>query len=216
MKTRKKRPLLIVLSGPSGVGKTTIGGRLLAMFPDMRRSVSFTTRAPRRGEVNGRDYEFVSARKFRELAAKNSFIECAEVHGQWYGTPKKPALSALAAGKPYLLVIDVQGAARVREWVLAGGEPGVSPEMLVDIFVLPPTFEALRERISKRGVDDTDSVKHRLTNAKTEMKRAREYAYRAVNDDLDAAVEFVASIIGTEQCRDAITRGNARAEKAGK
>ncbi len=191
-----KRPLLIVLSAPSGGGKTTLGEALLDKFPDMRRSVSCTTRQPRSGEKDGRDYHFLQMPEFEKLADAGGLLEQARVHDHAYGTPKKPVLEALESERDILLTIDVQGAARVRK-----AADDALRRALVDIFILPPDIDALRRRLLARGTDDAHSVALRLHNAEMEMARWPEYRYIVVNDKFDDALEQLTAIVRAEHCR---------------
>jgi len=175
---------LYVVSGPSGSGKTTIVSRLKGL-PGLYYSVSVTTRAPRPGEVDGRDYRFVSRRKFEEMIAAGEFAEHAQVAGNLYGTPKAPLVEALDAGGKALVDIDVQGAMEIKERF---------PDAVL-VFIEPPNMAALEERLRKRGTESEDSVRRRLDLARREMEYAPRYDYRVVNDDLDRAAAQVRSII---------------------
>ncbi len=180
---------LFILSAPSGAGKTTLIQR---MFDQARTagarmvfSVSHTTRAPRMGEVEGRDYHFVDRETFRQLAAADGFLEWAEVHGNLYGTSRKRVDDQLAAGVDVMLDIDVQGA----EQVIAKQPRAVS------IFVLPPSYEALRERLTRRGLDDEATIERRLAVSLSEIERYEQYQYVIVNDDVDKASAALAAIV---------------------
>ena len=182
-----KRGQMVVISGPSGSGKSTLCKRLL----EDRRvnfSVSATTRAPRTGEVDGRDYRFVDAARFRAMIRAGEFIEHAEVHGNMYGTLRAPMDEALARGEVCLLEIDVQGALQLR----ALGEPGLY------IFVAPPDMETLRRRLVGRRTDALEVVERRLKKAEDEMREQVKYDHVVVNDDLDRALDEVRSLIGLE------------------
>ncbi|MFA5043392.1 MAG: guanylate kinase [Kiritimatiellia bacterium] len=199
MHTSIQRPLLLVVSAPSGAGKTTLCARLLEAFPDMVRSVSCTTRAPRKGETDGRDYVFLDAAKFRKQIAAGAFLEYAQVHGAYYGTPRAPVEKALRAGRDVLLILDVQGAARIRQLLAssAGGLRGA----FVDVFVMPPDSATLRRRLVARGQDDEATIERRLKNAGGEMADASRYQYRIVNDRLEDAVAHLRAIVLEEKCR---------------
>lgn len=199
MKGEVRRPLLLVVSAPSGAGKSTLCDRLLAEHPFMTRSVSCTTRAPRGAEVDGRDYHFLSHDEFNRRVAAGLFLEHAMVHGNQYGTLRSTVEEALKAGKDVLLVIDVQGAALVREAARAAG--GILREAYVDIFVSPPSLDALRDRLQKRGEDAPDVIERRLKNAQGELARAGEYRHRLVNDQLDRAYEELHAIVHAEHAR---------------
>ena len=195
----KKRALLIVVSAPSGAGKTTLCNRLLAEHESMTRSISCTTRAPRGTEVDGKDYHFLTPAEFNRRVADGLFLEHAVVHGNQYGTLRGNVESALKAGKDVLLVIDVQGASAVRRAAQALG--GVLGRAYVDIFISPPSIETLRERLQKRGEDAPDVIERRLENARGEMERGSEYQHRVVNDDLARAYAELHAIIQAEHNR---------------
>lgn len=192
----KSRVLLLVVSAPSGAGKTTLCDRLLAEHPDMIRSVSCTTRAPRGSEKDGRDYLFLSPAEFNRRVEAGEFLEHATVHGNQYGTLRSTVEAGLNAGRDVLLVIDVQGAAAVRASARAAG--GLLSRGYVDIFISPPSLEALRFRLQHRGEDAPEVIDRRLAGAVNEMARAGEYSYRVVNDDLDRAYAELNSIIRAE------------------
>jgi guanylate kinase len=195
----KRRALLIVLSAPSGAGKTTLCNRLLAAHPGMTRSISCTTRAPRGTEQDGRDYHFLSAAEFNRRVSAGLFLEHAVVHGNQYGTLSSNVEAALESGKDVLLVIDVQGAASVRSSAQARG--GILKQAYLDIFVAPPSLEALRERLQKRGEDAPDVIERRLMNAQGELERGREYQHWVINDDLEQADAELQAIIQAEHER---------------
>lgn len=203
MKAPIQRPLLLVVSAPSGAGKTTIAARLLEEFPAMVRSVSCTTRAPRPGEVNGRDYVFVDAVEFQRRVAAGAFLEYARVHGSSYGTPREPVEKALRAGCDVLLIIDVQGAARIRQLLAppAAGESaaGDLQHALVDVFIMPPDSATLRRRLVTRGQDDAAEIERRMKNAGAEMAGASRFQYRIVNDHLEDAVARLRDIVLKEK-----------------
>ena len=182
--------LLIVISGPSGVGKTTLEKRLIKARPDMRVSVSTTTRRPREGEVTGEDYFFVNRDVFEEMKDRE-LIEWAEVHGEYYGTPRRFVENELTQGCDVLLNIDVQGGISVKK---------VFPDA-VTIFILPPSFEDLKLRIQKRGNDESLDLDLRLANAREELKASDNYDYFVVNGDLDTAAGEILAIITAERCR---------------
>jgi len=195
----RNRPLLIVVSAPSGAGKTTLCERLLAERGDIVYSVSCTTR-PRRGrEVDGVDYYFVSDAEFDRRLAAGEFLEHAVVHGRRYGTPRRPVLDILKSGRGVLMDIDVQGASQVRRSLQALPEGDPLKAGFVDIFIEPPSMETLRRRLDGRGEDAPDVIAKRLRNAEEEMKRRHEFGHRVVNDDLEAAYRRLAEIIRNAQ-----------------
>ena len=175
---RTSRPgIALVLCAPSGTGKTTLSKRLLAEFPSFSFSVSCTTRAPRPGEVDGRDYNFLSREKFDELLSKGYFAEWAEVHGNRYGTPLAATLATLAKGRDLLFDIDVQGAAQLKKTL---------PQALF-VFVLPPSKGVLENRLRGRGSETEESIAKRMANAKKELMEASWFDAWIVNDDVEEA-----------------------------
>lgn len=188
---RSRRGLVVVVSAPSGTGKTTVCERLLTEMPDVRRSISFTTRSRREGEEDGRHYHFVSKEKFLAERSRGRFVEWAEVHGNLYGTPRDFLERQIEAGLDSILVIDVQGARAVRE-----AFPGA-----VLIFLLPPSLAALRERMKARSLDSSEDIRIRLRNARAEFNCYRAYDYLVVNDDVTDAVSALKAIIAAERCR---------------
>ena len=184
--------ILFVLSAPSGCGKTTMLRRVMEMLPGLAFSVSHTTRAPREGEVDGRDYHFVSREEFMALRDRqpSGFLEWAEVHGNFYGTGRDEVERQLAAGLDVILDIDVQGAAQVRE----NAEP-------VTIFIAPPSLDELARRLRGRGTEDEATLSLRLANAAKEMEAAGSYDYLIVNDDLDQAVDSLRSVFVAERLK---------------
>ncbi len=180
-----KKGLLIVLSGPSGVGKGTIYSHLLKIMPDLTVSVSATTRSPRAGEKDGVQYYFLDREEFIRKRANGEFLEWAETVGNFYGTPKAPVIEKLENGKDVLLEIDVKGAHQIK---------AAYPDC-VTIFVLPPSEEELNKRLVGRGTETEAQVKARLELAKSELSESVLFDYRIVNDDLDRAVREVADII---------------------
>jgi guanylate kinase len=183
---------LFVLSAPSGCGKTTILKRVMAELPGLVFSVSHTTRSPRTGEVNGRDYHFVDTTGFLEIADQqpSGFLEWAKVHGNLYGTSRQDVEARLRKGLDVVLDIDVQGAALIRN----NADP-------VSVFIAPPSLAELGRRLRGRGTESEESLRVRLANAEKEMEDAGEYDYLIVNDKLDEAVEALKSIIIAERCR---------------
>jgi guanylate kinase len=181
---------MVVISGPSGSGKSTICKRLLE-DPRVVFSVSATTRKMRPGEIDGRDYHFLSVDEFRKRLAHGEFIEHAEVYGNLYGTLRKPLEKAIAAGQLYLLEIDVQGALQLK----ALGEPGQY------IFIAPPDFDELRRRLVKRNTETPEALERRLHKAEDEYREREKYDHVVVNDDLERAVGEVRGLMGLEKGR---------------
>lgn len=170
--------LVFVICAPSGTGKTTLAGRLLAEFPQLDFSVSCTTRPPRPGEVDGEDYFFISKQEFEAKRADNEFLEWAEVHGNYYGTLRKTVEEALSKGKDLLFDIDVQGAAQVRLNL---------PGHCVFAFIAPPSILALRHRLEARGSERPEIICRRIANAKAEVANAHWFDFLVVNDELELA-----------------------------
>ncbi len=189
--SEKLKGLLIVISAPSGTGKTTLCHMLLKAFPDMEFSVSYTTRKPRPGEVSGRDYFFVDRETFERMVEEGDFLEWAEVYGNLYGTSKSQVTKALEAGKDILLDIDTQGALQVKKNF---------PEAVL-IFILPPSLIELERRLRSRGTDNEETIEKRLRIARDEIKKALYYDYLVVNDVLEVAFDKLRSIITAEKCR---------------
>ena len=191
----KTKPLFIVMSAPSGCGKSTLIDMILQEYGDIVYSISCTTRPPRGGEEDGLDYHFKTKERFEELIAENAFIEYAKVHDNYYGTLKAPIEEVLAEGNSMILDIDVQGAAKVREYVR--GLPNTDPLKIgyVDIFINPPSMDALRSRLEGRGTDAQAVIEKRLANAAGEMARAGEYMFQVTNDDLGIAYKRLCDLI---------------------
>ena len=185
------RGVLIVISGPSGAGKGTICKALLEKHQNIYLSVSATTRSPRDGEIDGINYYFLTKESFEEKVAQNGFLEYANVHGNFYGTPKVNVEKMLEEGKDVILEIDIQGALQVKENFKEG----------VFIFILPPSMEELKKRIIKRGSETEESLMTRFKNAYKEINYVSKYNYAVVNDTLELAVSKVESIIAAEKCR---------------
>ena len=216
------KPLLVLVSAPSGTGKTTLCDRLLQEYPELVYSISCTTRDPRGEEEDGVDYHFVSNADFDRLEAEDAFLEHAVVHGNRYGTLLEPVRSAFKQGLSVLMDIDVAGAAQVRAKLATLPEDDPVREGFVDIFIMPPSIEELRRRLVSRGEDAADVIERRLNNAEGEMARAKEFKFKVVNDDLEVAyrelrsmLEYAGAVFGPEN-KDEKAEGLSReeAEKA--
>jgi guanylate kinase len=190
VKNKKKRKgLLIVLSSPSGGGKTTIAHQLMAKDKNVVRSISCTTRKPRKGEKNGKDYFFVTVAKFKSMVAKHTFLEWAKVHDNFYGTPGHWVEDQLNKGKDVLFVIDVQGGKIIKR---------KAPHALL-LFVKPPSFKVLKERLIGRKSENAETLKIRLGDAKWEIKEGKHYDHQIINDRLAHAVSEVRKTIQNER-----------------
>jgi guanylate kinase len=182
---------LFIVSAPSGTGKTTLVERLVRDMQGISMSRSYTSRAPRPGEADGVDYNFISRDRFEAMIANGDLLEHAEVFGNWYGTGAAETRRTLAGGRDVVLVIDVQGARKVRN---AGFEH-------VGIFVLPPSFEILEDRLRRRSKDSEVQIQRRLAVAQQEVAAVAEYEYVVINDDVDNAVARLRSIVEAERSR---------------
>lgn len=185
-----KNGLLIVISGPSGVGKTTLRQKLLTQYPEMKYSVSVTTRRPRKSELNGHDYVFVCMKKFKKDIEKGHFAEWAEVGGNLYGTSKNFIKNAINSGHDVLLDIDVQGASQLRKLYHEKG---------VFVFISPPSIDTLRDRLKLRKTDSAQEIDTRIMLAKNEIKECNNYNYVLVNKDLNKTLEDLSRIISSEK-----------------
>lgn len=185
------RGLLLVLSGPSGVGKGTVCSVLRQKQDDLIYSVSATTRSPREGEIDGVNYFFRSREQFQDMIARDALLEYAEYVGNYYGTPRDFVERTLDSGKDIILEIEVQGALKVKEKFPEG----------VFIFLVPPSLEELKERITGRGTEAADVIDNRMSVAVEEMNLIRYYDYAVVNDEIDAACHRIQCIITAERCR---------------
>jgi guanylate kinase len=183
---------MLVLSSPSGAGKSTIARNLLESDPSLELSVSVTTRARRGSEIDGVHYHFLSMREFERLRDSDALLEWAEVHGNYYGTPREPAEAAMADGRDMLFDIDWQGAKQLNERMRAD---------IVSIFILPPSMAELKSRLMRRAEDSAATIETRLHNARAEIEHWREYDYVVVNDDLDRAFTSVRAIVAAERLR---------------
>jgi guanylate kinase len=189
--SQDKRGNLIILSGPSAVGKGTILSQLMDNYDDINYSVSATTREARSGEENGTDYYFMSEKNFKSLVEDDQFLEWAQVHDNYYGTPKKYVEETLNQGEDVILEIDIQGAAQIKSKYPEG----------IFIFLLPPSLEELKDRIYQRGTETEEAIKTRLKNAEKEMSKVKDYDYAIVNDQIKTAVNKVKSVIIAERCK---------------
>ncbi|HEY1719755.1 MAG TPA: guanylate kinase [Magnetospirillaceae bacterium] len=188
----RRRGLMLVLSSPSGAGKSSISRALLARDNNIVMSVSYTTRAPRPGEVDGKDYHFVTEAHFTELVAENGMLEHARVFDHHYGTPRKPVETAMTEGRDILFDIDWQGTQQLAQNARAD---------LVSVFVLPPSMAELERRLHTRAQDSAEVVKRRMSKAGDEMSHYREYDYIIVNRDLDQSVDRVEGILNAERLK---------------
>lgn len=194
----KHRGIMLVISSPSGAGKTTISRQLLEEEKYLHISVSATTREPRPLEVDGRDYYFKTHSEFEQMIQEDAFLEHAKVFGNYYGTPREPVEKALADGKDVLFDIDWQGTQQMMQKV---------PNDVVTIFILPPSLEALEDRLRKRAQDSDEVIAHRMSKALDEMSHWAEYKYVIVNDDLEKALKDTRSIIRSERLRRSRQKG---------
>ena len=190
-KGRVERGLLVVLSAPSGTGKTTVAERLVEVCQGLERSRSFTSRPARAGERDGVDYNFVSRGLFEDMARRGDLLEWADVFGNLYGTGRLATETLLAGGRDVLLVIDVQGARQVRE----------AARDCVSVFLLPPSFQDLEARLRGRSQDGEAAIERRLRTARDEIAAVIEYDYVTVNDDLERCVSDLAAIVRAERLR---------------
>ncbi len=189
----KRRGLLIILSSPSGAGKSTLAKRLMAWDPTLRFSVSATTRAPRPGEVDGREYYFRSRADFEHMVAEGEMLEHAEVFGNLYGSPKAPVEEAIDAGRDTLFDIDWQGGQQIRNSILGND--------VVSIFVLPPSIVELERRLRSRAQDSDEVIAGRMATSEAEISHWAEYDYVLINEDLDRAETDLRTIIMAERMR---------------
>ena len=188
----RRRGLMLVLSSPSGAGKSTIARNLLESDPSFELSISVTTRQRRGSEIDGRHYHFRSRREFDSLRDNDDLLEWAEVHGNFYATPREPAERAMAEGRDMLFDIDWQGAEQLREKMRAD---------IVSIFILPPSMRELKERLRRRAEDQEAVIEARLSNARAEIEHWRDYDYIVINSDLDTAFAEVEAIVSAERLR---------------
>ena len=190
IKTKERKGLMLVLSSPSGAGKTSICRKLLEIESDVVMSISYTTRKKRKSETNGIDYFFVSDSEFEHLKNNDFFIESAKVFDNWYGTPKKIVIDQMKNGVDVVFDIDWQGAQKLYDF---------SSTDMVSIFILPPTNDALSKRLKNRAEDSEDSVSLRMSKAKSEISHWIEYDYVLINENLDECVKEVCTILHAER-----------------
>lgn len=190
---KQRKGLLFVVSAPSGAGKSTLVGRLMGAFPRLTYSISHTTRAPREGEVHGREYFFTDKDRFLALRDEGFFAEWAEVFGNFYGTPAKQVRSMRDEGRDVIFDIDVQGAMQIKKSL---------PEAVL-VFIFPPSLKVLEERLRKRGTDKDETIERRIREAPREIEAAADYDYYVVNDDLETAYLDLQSIYLAETNRAA-------------
>ncbi|OYU51111.1 MAG: guanylate kinase [Alphaproteobacteria bacterium PA1] len=190
----KRRGLMLALVSPSGAGKTTLSRRLVDEDPDIALSVSWTTRAPRPGESDGVHYHFVDKDQFRAHRAQDGFLEWAEVHDHYYGSPRESAFAILQAGRDLMFDVDWQGALQLRT---------SAPDDVVKVFILPPSMAELKRRLISRGQDSPEVIKKRMTNAYGEISRWENFDYVLVNEDLDQSYARLKTILEAERMRRA-------------
>ena len=187
-----RRGLMLVISSPSGAGKSTIARTLLDLDPKFSLSISVTTRKRRPSEIDGVHYHFITVEEFERLRSSDALLEWAEVHGNLYGTPRAAAEKAMREGRDMLFDIDWQGARQLQEQAKTD---------IVSIFILPPSMEELAQRLTRRAEDSRETIAMRLKNACVEIDRWRDYEYVVINDDLDRAFSAVLSIVSAERLR---------------
>lgn len=187
----KRQGILFILSAPSGAGKTTLINGLRSVYPEIKLSVSCTTRARRSREVNGRDYHFITARQFASMKDRGRFAEWAKVHDFLYGTPRQPLDRSIGSGSDMILDIDVQGARKIKRIY----------SQAVSVFLLPPSWRELQRRLVLRGTDGENIIRRRLANARREIQEIIKYDYYVVNRDVKGAVEALKSIVEAERAK---------------
>ncbi len=198
MNEQRSKPIIFLISAPSGAGKTTLCEMLKAEFgASLYTLVTATTRPMRPGEVEGQSYFFLTQDEFERRSAANGFLEYATVHDHSYGSPREPVFQALKKGQDVLLNVDVQGAASIRASLQQ--TPHAPP--LVDIFIAPPSLDALRARLTGRGQDSAEVIAHRVRQATGEMTRWREFSYLVINDELQTAYDHLRAIVLAERVR---------------
>jgi guanylate kinase len=188
----QRRGLLLILSSPSGAGKSTLTKNLVDEDHTIQLSVSVTTRPRRHSEIGGRHYHFITKEQFDEMQQRGELLECAEVHGNFYGTPKKPVEQALANGQDMMFDIDWQGTKQICEKMRKD---------VVSVFVLPPSMEELKARLERRAEDSAEVIERRLRNAREEIAQWASYDYVLINDDLERTFGNLKAILGAERLR---------------
>lgn len=188
----KRRGLMLALSSPSGAGKTTMTRLLLDADPDVTISISCTTREPRPGEEHGKHYYFIGKDEFKTLLAEGEFVEHTKIHGNYYGTPKKPVIAALESGNDILFDIDTPGVEQLGKF---------SKEDLVSVYILPPSAEEMENRLRKRGQDSDEVIKRRLHDALGQIDHYNEYDYVIINRNLDDSMLKLRTILGAERMK---------------
>ncbi|NLF23098.1 MAG: guanylate kinase [Lentisphaerae bacterium] len=194
------KPMLIVISAPSGGGKSTLCDRLLQDYPETVYSVSCTTRQPRGEEEDGVDYHFLDDEAFERLVRQRAFLEHARVHDHSYGTLEAPVREAMAQGLSVIMDIDVNGAGQIRDAIAALPQDDPLHAGYLDIFILPPSVEELRRRLESRGEDSAATIERRIRNAQDELAQAGDFHYRVVNQDLDLAYRELCAILEHAGC----------------
>ena len=190
MISKSRKGLILILSSPSGAGKTTLAKKIADKDNNFKVSISYTTRAPRPNEINGVDYNFVSIEEFQKLSNQNKFLEQAKVFGNYYGTLKGPIEQDLLKGKDYLFDIDWQGTEQVKK---------IMPSDIVPIFILPPSIEHLEDRLKKREERNKELIEQRMKMAKGEITHWKDYKYIVVNEDIDNCFNQINQIIKIER-----------------
>ncbi|KAB7610254.1 guanylate kinase [Amylibacter sp. SFDW26] len=193
MTENNRRGLLIILSSPSGAGKSTLSRMLLDWDSNLQFSISATTRGPRSGEQDGREYYFKTREGFEAMVASGDMLEHAEVFGNFYGSPREPVEDAVSIGKDVVFDVDWQGGQQIGESTMSGD--------VVSIFILPPSIAELERRLNSRGQDSAEVVANRMSKSKDEISHWREYEYLIVNDDLEASFETLKSILIAERTK---------------
>jgi guanylate kinase len=194
---KRKRGLLVVVSGPSGVGKSTVVRRLFKIYPGLKLSISSTTRSPRPGEIHGQHYYFITQEEFDLRVKQKQFLEWAKVHGSYYGTPRRFVEEGLAGGAVVVLEVDVGGAAAIKRLA----EEGKIKCSAVFVFLIPPSVDILAFRLKKRKTEDAEVVNYRLRAAIAELQVMEKYDYIVVNDKVESAADKIKAVINVEKER---------------